>query len=40
MLGIPSDLLKTLNVDDYQTPGRCVMVIPGSANLLQILSFS
>lgn len=40
MLGIPSDLLKTLNVDDYQTPGRCVMVIPGSANLLQILSFT
>ena len=40
MLGIPADLLKTLSVEDYQTPGRCIMIIPGSANLLQILSFT
>lgn len=40
MLGIPTDLLKTLSVEDYQTPGRCIMVIPGKANLLQILSFT
>lgn len=37
MLGIPSELSKSLDVQDYQIPGRCVIVAPGTANLAQIV---
>lgn len=36
LLGIPSALSKTFSIEDYQLPGRCVLVTPGSANLTQI----
>ena len=36
LLGIPSALSKTFSIEDYQLPGRCVLVTPGTANLAQI----
>lgn len=36
ILGIPSALSKNLDTKDYQIPGRCIIVTPGSANLAQI----
>lgn len=37
LLGIPSQLSKTFEVEDYQLPGRCVIATPGTANLAQIV---
>ena len=37
MLGIPSALSKSFDIEDYQLPGRCVLITPGSASLTQIV---
>lgn len=37
ILGIPSSMSKTFDVQDYQLPGRCVLVTPGKANLIQVM---
>lgn len=37
MLGIPTALSKTLDAQDYQLPGRCVIIAPGAANLVQVV---
>lgn len=37
LLGIPSSLSQSLTTEDYQLPGRCVIITPGSARKAQIL---